>query len=352
MKNSAADLMSTVHNELSTELVNRSYSSKILEVAQNLPMLSVISYECRLAHDAPQVDIALCAYGRNDGLTLMEKTIPNFVNNGEDQLAFKAWQKVRKFGKIWVNEGFMRQFVSALWLNIDIELGDNSIAEPWIYVIFVHTQIPVDVKIAIVTKSLYLFQPNFPELVVDQMVTQIHQLPKKAHLLGLGLQSSRQKETLRLVIYELNLSEITNFLEHSNWSGDHDDFYNRMAEFAPFAVALGFIFDVDEFSVSALVGVEFYTDRGNHAQSIEKLLQLLVERDLCSEKKSKEIMDWIKVSNIRTEDNLERWVSHVKITYEPGKNSKAKIYLFHQFDLDPNSSFQSRLNQKKDRLEG
>ena len=339
MKNRAADLISTVHNDLSTDLVNKSYSSKILEVARNLPMVSVISYECRLAQDAQRVDIALCANGRNDGLRLKEITIPNIVNNEEDNLALNAWRKVREFGENWVSKkGFLEQFVSSLWMNIDIELDGNSITEPWIYVIFAHTQIPIDLKIAIVTKSLYLFQPNFPRNVIDQMVTQIHLLPKKAHLLGLGLQSARQKETLRLVIYDLNLSEITNFLKCSNWPGNHEDFYRQMVDFEPFAESLGFIFDVNEFSITTLVGVEFYPARGNHLQTIKNLLLLLVERGLCSKTKSNAIIEWVKISNKKREDNLQRWVSHLKLTYETGKNSKAKIYLFHQFDLTPDPS--------------
>ena len=339
MKNRAADLISTVHNDLPTDLVNKIYSSKILEVAQNLPIVSVISYECRLAHNAQQVDIALCAHGRNDGLRLKEMTFPDIVSSEEDNLAIKAWRKVRKFGEIWLSKkSFLGQFVSSLWMNIDIELDGNSIIEPWIYVVFAHTQIPVDLKEAIITKSLYMFQPTFPKKVVGQMVTQIHKLNKKAHLLGLGLQSTRQKETLRLVIYQLNLTEITNFLKCSNWPCDHEDFYQQMADFLPFSESIGFIFDVDETHITAMVGVEFYTAQGNHLQMLKKLLLLLVERGLCSEKKSNAIIEWVNISNKKRADNLKRWVSHVKITYEPGKNSEAKIYLYHQFDLTADPS--------------
>ena len=332
MQKSAADFILLTRDDLCESLVSPKHFVKIVSLSKGLPPTSLLSVECRLCAENNDVDFALCVYERKGFEMLAAFISENNLANSHKSISHKSWHAIASFTDHWLTrKDFLQEIVSAMWLNIDVEEARDRSPAPWVYLIYIDHFLGAEIMLTVLEESLLIFQTVCPKEILNQLAIHLRRLPQHAHILGLGLQSTRNTEALRLVIYNLNIEEITAFLESSDDRYDIDQLYQSMKPFGEIADSLGLIFDIDVDGIKTQFGVEFYINKASQKVDVARFTEILEAQNLCDPTKGNAVKQWPTFKENITESLTCTWVNHFKVTYNHRTAVSAKVYLGFEY---------------------
>lgn len=331
MQKSAADFILLIQDELCEALVSPRHFAKIVSLSKGLPPTSLLSIECRLCA-ANDVDFALCVYERKGFEKLSAFISENNLVKDTESIGQKDWYAIAGFADHWLTQkDFLQELVSAMWLNIDVEKVKDQSPVPWVYVIYQDNFLGKEIMLTVLHESLLIFRTENPPEILNQLAIHLRKLPKHAHVLGLGLQSTRNTEALRLVIYNLNIEEITAFLESSDDRYEIDQLYPSMKSLEKIGDSLGFIFDIDVDGIKPQFGVEFYINKASQKVDVARFTEVLDTQNLCDPIKGNAVKQWPTSKENITESLTCTWVNHFKVNYNYRTAVSAKVYLGFEY---------------------
>lgn len=337
---SFAEYLRVVAPHLREELVAESSRARLGTLASHLPVCSKAVLEFRLG-ESPQVDLSLC---------LPRDRVPI----ASPLLVDPRWRRLRAIGDEWMSEkSFIHRAVRQLWVEFD---GEIASAEPPSPMIFLTTDRSAGTRdhLEEMARTLLRRPAAKPLTATFRRLQQL--TPSSAWFKHLGRMERAERDPLRLVLAHFPGGEAVGFLEAFGWRDEGGRLGQALRELA--GLVDYFALSVDVFDgIGPRVCLECFMDSSAASPARwTRLFSYLSARRLCAPEKSRALLAWPGVNRKPAEggywpQSLElgdalmganglsvffRTMSHVKLSFEPGKTCEAKAYVgFEHVWLNP-----------------
>lgn len=351
----SAKFLSLVESSVSEELISSKNLKKIQSLAScfSNPITSFYGFESRLSSRKTCADYLFAVSsmrGEREALArlIQEKSLP------DEFMAQPEWQNVSRFVLEWVNQdSILHQNVLGMWFEFDIV--ENSSQTP-IPCIFLHT-IPLRMstesdkeKIHWLTrKALPLITgKDLPEKIQENLFHAIQILPKDALVMDAGVMLSRPTAGIRLIIAKIQPDQIIPYLTNVGWLDENGQLSKLIGDLEQQVSRIVLHITITENGVDQKIGIEcsFAPDQYHLETRWRSFLSYLVKQGLCLPEKKNALLEFVGVEQedrkrsfdtavfkptVKIEQDdfssaLVRYISHIKLVYEPNHDLYAKAY--------------------------
>jgi len=269
-----------------------------------------------------------------------------------EYLQIPAWQHVQSFAQHWTDaHSILHTNVLGLWLEFDIDSASQDIPIPCV---FIHTT-PIH---AATRDSDYdwLLETGLPLLLGHTLSSNVRnhlqqafkKLPASASVMDVGVMLSRTSSGVRLVYRHLQPQEIVPYLQSLDWTDTDNELASLIDELTEFASRLVLHITITDQGVSPKIGLEcsFAPDLYQFETRWTSLFHYLERKQICLPGKQEIITDFmgadledtttafslnhyttaVRIPHAHYAKALVRYLSHVKIVYNPGHALEAKAY--------------------------
>lgn len=308
--------------------------SNIQNISRYFPsgLTDFLGFECRLNGDETQADWALAISGVGDA----RHKFTDFLNNGHLPKSFRQtteWQHIHAFSKMWTDtNSILHDKILGAWLEFDMPDSPQDVPIPSFFFN------PANINGNTVNDPLqyeWFYEKAVPALTGRRMSKTakrnlqhcIQKMPRKSSLFIVGIMLSRLSSDTRMSVLFRDSNQIMPYLNEIGWTGDTETFAELIKELDTKKInRMVLDFDVGK-KIGKRIAVEcsFYPNRYHQERHWEELLDFLVEKGIVTPKKRDDLLNFPGVDEGYS--NIVRYITHVKIVYEPGKPLKAKAYL-------------------------
>ncbi len=330
-----ADYVSAVQQDVPDALVSAQAIVQILTLAKSLPPCRLAGFECRLAPDQLGVDFQV-------------EVSPASFNSHPNQNN-QSWAFFQSFYNEWIDEtSVLSKSVNVVGLEFDVR--QEIIPSPGIFVALSRTAI-ADTELLLATIARLMGRRTLS--VHSPVHLCIKNLPKGAKIKFIGTMRSRVANPLRVNIYGLAIASIVDFLQSLHWQYPTEPLLSIVDRLSKVTDVLVLCLDFTD-RLLPKIGIEciLYKQPPDEPRW-EQLLSYLNTLEVCSDAKHRALLSWhgdtVRLpttkewpSNLDWGDRLLgrqaistffRYISHLKLVYEPGHSLEAKAYLgfLHQW---------------------
>lgn len=350
----ATDFLSLVKPYLSEELISSQNYAEIKNLIDYFSesVTSFFGFESSLNTAENQSDFLFAVSskrGERDALArlMQQGHFPAFFYKKSE------WRQIAKFTNAWANpQSILYDKVLGIWFEFDVE---DLVSEAPIPNIFIH---PVAIQASasgdisqfqwLLTTALPLLKGRRLSKTIEQKVADaILKLPPEAALFQVGIMLARSQTNVRLVIKRIHPKQIIPYLVSLGWSDDSNDLSVLIDELQNFVTRIVLHIGIG-VNIDRKIGIEcsFYPDQYNKESRWSDFFTYLKQKGLClTEKKSaisrfpgvehddsdtefnlNTYMTAVKNSHENYSCALVRYISHVKISYEPQYPLEVKVY--------------------------
>jgi hypothetical protein len=270
------------------------------------------------------------------------------------------------FCREWArDDSLFSRAVPNLIFEYDVRDHPEQISSPSVFFALEREDPTIDAvtpstKAAVFEAVLKLFsQPAQVPMLMRGLERCLENAPQNASVSHLGLMLGRKQSAVRINIRGLHFDQFTPYLDAIGWKGSADGLDELLANLFAFAEKINLCVDVGE-QIGIPLGFECSTLRRNNEKRWNRFLRHLVEQSACTEAQRECLENWwgretpamataLWPSNLLVEGLLgkpdrfgviDRYLSHLKATWQPGAKSKFKSYLgfMHRFARAPEAS--------------
>ncbi len=349
-----SDYLRLIESHIPEELISPQNFTEIKNLASNLndDLTSFFGFETRLMNPNARSDylIAVSALkGEREALVnLLEKgNLPkNFLNTSE-------WRQLHNFALDWINpKSEIHDKVLGLWLEFDTAKSSSDVSIPSVFLQTVPMRIdsPKDIeKCKWVTRKAIpcLEGKSISEKIEKCFINVVRKLPKGASVFHVASMLSREAEGIRVVVKRIKSDQIVSYLKSIGWTDKDDGLSKLLKELKKFVDCIRLHINITE-DVDLRIGLECFIspEEYNQENGWTDFLDYLVEKGLCQPELRSVLLEFpgIEQENPEYNFNLDsympsvklpdedfskaivRYISHVKISYEPNKPIEAKAY--------------------------
>lgn len=163
-----------------------------------------------------------------------------------------------------------------------------------------------------------------------------------------GVMLSRAAPGVRLIIAKIQPDHIIPYLKKMGWSEEHDNLSNLLGDLKRHATRIVLHITLTEQGIEQKIGIEcsFKSDRYHLETRWASFFDYLVDKGFCVPEKKDALLQFMGIEQedvkrnfdlslyqptVKIQDDdftsaLVRYISHVKLIYEPGKKILAKAY--------------------------
>lgn len=321
-----AAAVEAVAPHLDPQLASRRNIAAISAVAQALEGWRSTGFECRLGHGTPRADF---------GVHLTDcDSIPTgeLAASARTSTTRRAWQSLDRFVDAW----------SALAEPIPSVSLEFDLAEPWLEtvaapsVFFTLSPSPsrdVRATCELVRMLLVILTPDVPEEVRVQLDRSIAALLPHAAFIQFGVWLTRPGSEFRVCAPGFPFDEVRSVVNALRWQGPSHAYEAQWRGISRFGDRGTLHLDVGR-EVSTKLGLEMPFGESSACLDAEdpastRFLDHLVANEWCVPVKRDAVLAWVggfRVESVQPTTFL-RIISHVKMTFEIGREPVAKAYL-------------------------
>ncbi len=347
MKNVLTESLAIVRPLLPPPLFSPEIIPRLWEAAEALVPIPPLrlGFECRLAADAPEVDVQQ-GIARNivEPAMLAEHVGAIIASRGA---AHPAWERIRSFCEAWQDPGSPLHEIGELWLECDLVDATASLPAPSVFFGLNQQASPAMQSFPVAEAALDLFMGgNVPPGLLKNLRRCYEACGDRAIVSHLGVMLSRDVELLRVNIKRLPADEYLSWLADLGWPGGGDSVAELLAGLCSFVDAMTLCLDVGrDFSPRAGFECFLQWQPGREARWAA-FIGNLVERGMCAPDKADALMHWpgytdpastavpwpgalIAQSLAQNPERftvLNREIMHIKVTWQPQRAPEAKAY--------------------------
>jgi len=337
-----------------TKLVSKENFREILNIARLFPgnLTSFLGFECRLGEPESRTDWAFAISGLNGDRFVFENLLTNdYLPN--QLLIQNEWRQIKNFAKAWADsDSILNDKVQCFWLEFDMPKDFPDIPVPCVF--FGPTKLPKNSEVNDYYNYEWLTKVALPILrgqplskaLETNLRNCIEQMPKNATLFQIGTLLSRSTDGIRIYINKLQPKQVIPYLNSIGWFDETGEFSKLTRDIKDMADRFVLSFDINEDGIGQKIGIELsFTSKTFQKETRwSKLLNYLVDKDLCLSEKRDALLNYQGSEEDFTDSNIEplkaasgnlnkiftstivRYLSHVKIVYQPGDILEAKAY--------------------------
>ena len=314
-------------------LVSPQNLSDILAIAGRFPggLTDFLGFECHLNGEGSRADWALAISGKGKA----RYELVDFLNNGhlpKSYMKTSEWKHIRAFAQTWADPcSSLNDNVLGAWLEFDMPESSPLIPVPSVF--FNPTNI--NGKTAVDPSQYEWFTKEALPLLsghplpkgIERRVYQcIQKMPTDASLFIVGVMLSRAISDVRMSVQFHNPNQIIPYLQAIGWSDDTGVFASIIEELETKKVnRLVLDYDVGK-NIGHKIAIEcsFYPNHYQRETHWKDFLDYLVEKNLVTPEKRDALLEF---PGDEQNNTLVRYITHVKIVYEPNRPLKVKAYL-------------------------
>jgi len=351
----AAKFLSFVESSISEDFISIENFIEMQKLASCFSgsITSFFGFESHLSSPKAQADYLFAVSsmrGEREALAklIREKTLPKeFIDKSE-------WQNTCNFVLEWANrDSILYQNVLGMWFEFD--MVENSSQTP-IPCIFLHT-IPLRInteddkeKISWLTRRALplVTGKKISEKIEQNLFQAIQQLPKNALVMDAGVMLSRSTSGVRLIIAKIQPDQIIPYLTKLGWSEENEQLPVLLEDLTQNVTRVVLHITVTENGIDKKIGLEcsFAPDMYHLETRWQSFFNYLVKKGLCLPEKKDALLGFIgvnqedskrnfdtamyrpivKFDNSNCSSALVRYISHIKLVYEPDHGLYAKAY--------------------------
>jgi hypothetical protein len=335
-------------------LISKDNFNEILNVARLFPgnLTSFLGFECRLGEYDARADWAFAISGLNGDRYVLANLFKNGYFPGQ-LLDYSEWRQIRDFSKAWIDpNSILSDKVQCFWLEFDMPEESPEIPIPCVF--FGPSKIPEGASVNDFTHYEWLTQIALPLLwghpiskaTESNLKKCIKEMPKYTSLFQVGTLLSRSSNGIRIYINKFQPEDVIPYLNTLGWFDETGEFTKLLDEIKDLADRFVLSFDVNEDGIGARVGIELSFESNFFQKETRwiNLLNYLVSKGLCipekrnalikyqgSENESSDIiLEPVKAASENLNDlflsTIVRYISHIKIVYQPEELLEAKAY--------------------------
>ena len=346
--------LSSVERYVSNNLISNQNYSEIKNVAHLLSgsFTSFFGFEFRLNSFDQKSDylIAVSSYnGEREALL-------NLIKQKEKQEGIfnqPEWQHIGRLTEQWVDPSTeLHKKILGLWLEFDTanENEINGIPSIFLQTIPLRIDSSEDIK-----KCRWITQTAIPTLtghsISDQLEKQFIQaltkLPKGASVFHVASMLSRETEGIRLVIKSIQPEDIIPYLTSLGWSDKGNELASMIEDIKQFSNCIRLHININD-KIDPKVGLECFIspDKYHQGEGWNDFLNYLIDKNICVPDMKTALLGFPGVDQEDTDDEFDfesylptvklpdenyskaivRYISHIKISYNPGHPTEAKAY--------------------------
>lgn len=336
---------------LSPLLVSGTNFSDIRSMATKFPgdLTNLTGFECHLGGDHPHADWGIELLGEDR----TKDTLADFLENKiclEMLPQSESWENLGKFSRTWIDpDSELFRKVRALWFEFDVV--DHLQMLPFPSVFFIPYHIPGGSARSsydwIFRDVLRMFDDSGCLSQIEKTSERcFEKLPEDASLFILGCMVSRKVHFTRLSFKFDDPSKIPVYLSDIGWPYQDAPLSHLLTDFRNNGVTR-FILDLDLWSkIGPKIGIEcsFSPTKFHKEPKWKSLTEYLVAGKLMTQAEADALLSFpgsskIKLGSAAVAANeysrnksaqtsrIVRYISHIKVVYNPHGPLKAKAYL-------------------------
>ena len=346
---SAADYLYFIEKNTPSELISYQNFYRLKTFANIFPkgLTSFLILESELDNQNANSDFCFAISSKNREREILldflnkEKSKDIFLNKDE-------WLQIKNFTNNWANpNSILYENIKGMWFEFDIVTQNSNIVIPSI---FIHTK-PIYSE----SNFNWLLNPALSILngiqlsnrINKQLKKCIQNIPKEASILQTGIMFSRNLNEFRIVLNGIKPNKIIPYLKKIGYNHDTNELKILIQEVNSYVNRIVLHISIG-YNVNSKIGIEcsFLPDLYNQEKRWGKFLQYLNEKKLCIPDKCSAVLSFPGITNNNIDKNfnpnnlkprvivnnknsstkLVRYISHIKIQFQPGFPLKTKIY--------------------------
>jgi len=345
------DFLSSIESNVSKKLISFKKYEEIKGLAKNFHgnITSFFGFETRLKNNDATSDYLFAISSKKGEREALLSYLESHDFENETE-----WNNVKNFTQSWTDpKSILYDKIPGLWLEFDTSNNSINSYIPNIFLQVKPLRMDTDENI----QTCKCLTNNALPLIIGRKISKIEEekffdcikkLPKNASLIHVGTMLSRNNSGLRLVFKKIAVEQIKPYLDSIGWVDENNELDSILDELKRYASRIVLHIGIQENEVNKKIGIEcsFSTDRYNEETGWENFLEYLVEKELCLTEKKSALLNFlgVEMENHSYDFNLEefdrsvmlpdnnfssalvRYISHVKISYEPNKPLEAKAY--------------------------
>lgn len=334
------DYFNMIDPYVSKLLVSPKNFSDVLVVANRFPdgLTDFLGFECHLNGGEPHADWALAISGKGKARHLLV----DFLNNGhlpKHKQDKPEWKQIRDFVEVWADpQSILHKKILGAWLEFDMPQTPTSVPIPSVF--FNPAQINGSTASDSFQHSWFtkialpsLMGHPLPKMVERNVQKCIQKLQDGTSLFIVGVMLSRETSDVRMSVRFRDSYQIVPYLKSIGWLYDIEPFLSLITDLAKMG-ANRLILDYDvgrQIGCKIAVECSFSPNKYHEETHWKEFLHYLVEKKLITSEKCDALLQF---PGQEQNGFFVRYITHVKIVYEPGHPLKVKAYLAIRHFLD------------------
>ena len=339
---------------LPNEIVSDDNFNEIQQISRLFPnnLTTFLGFETRLAETSNRADFAFAISGIGNDRDILKDL---FINKNFRQfLEYSEWQQISNFANEWSNkESELNDKIQCFWLEFD--MPEKAPTSPLPSVFFGPSKIAKNKSKGkdpykwITDLAIPLLKGQKTSKKISDLINDsISKMPDNGTIFQIGTMLSRKINAIRIHINKLRPDQIVPYLKDIGLNYDTSELEKYLKEFEELADRFVVSFDITENGIGDKIGIElsFISNDFNNIERWGKLLDYLVEKNMCLPEKKEALIKYSSVEeetvingaimrpiasatlyeNDLTKSNVVRYINHIKIVYKPGKQIIAKAY--------------------------
>jgi hypothetical protein len=348
------DYLNIIESNISKKLISKQNFSEIKKLANHFKsnITSFFGFETKLTSFENKIDYLLAISSKKGE----RESLVNLIEGNDLPSSFmktSEWKQVYNFVKDWADpNSVLYNNVLGLWFEFDTSISLEGVPIPNI---FIQTKKLRADTIEEIKNINWITETAIPILTGKQLSNNvknrfkesIKNLPEKTSLIHVGTMISRGNNGIRVVINRIKPKQIIPYLKTIGWTDDSGKLAKLIKDLERFVSRFILHITIGE-NVSPKVGLEcsFSKDKFHLETEWTNFFTYLTNNKLCIHDKKHALLNFIGIDN--EEDNnvfdissyipsvlinnsqytnaLVRFISHIKIVYQPDKPIEVKAY--------------------------
>lgn len=307
------DSLKVVTPHISPDLISTEAWFDICTLAQTLPSFWNAVLECRLGTGESRVDLSVI--------------LPNPTIALPDTLVMHpVWRRLENLCQDLADvNSSLHQMINEIWLEFDVDGQQSNVPIPAI-LLGLNQETDCNAQFLIETAQKLLAHSVSSNLKSNLQLC-LDALPTDASIIGcIGAMLSRKCNAVRIIVYRIPPAQISAYLVDIGWTGSFNELEEVVTTVSPWVDNIVLSLDVGD-TVFSRVGLEFYFKKLPKDKSCwQSFLEYLVTTGLCTPEKRNALLAWPGYEE-KALSIFYRFITHIKIVYQPGIPLEAKGYL-------------------------
>ena len=336
------------------KIISQKNYNEIKNLAQHLKgnLTSFFGFESRLTSTNARSDYLIAVSSKKGE----REELLKLIKNGDlpDQFFEKQeWKNVGFFTEKWTDpDSILYNNILGLWLEFDTADNYAEIPVPSIFLQTIPLRLDEEKdfdNVKWVTRNAIptLTGQKVSEKLEQKFFDALKKLPNGSSVFHVASMLSRETEGMRIVIKRIRSEDVVPYLESLGWTDQNNGLNELIEEIKKYSNCIRLHININD-SIDQKIGLECFIspDHYHKGQGWMEFFDHLVEKGICLPNIKKAVLDFPGIiqedpinefdfetyqPSVKLPDNnfskaIVRYISHIKINYQPGHQIKAKAY--------------------------